>query len=90
MKSRLVGFLKQAKNRVNDWSQLHRVLIFSPLLPSQKEGETNPSREQKNAEQKNAVFANRISWKKSHSLHSQKLPRWAQQIYVTKEINHFS
>jgi len=56
----------------------YRVLISSPLSPSHKECETNPSREKKNA----AVFANRISWKKS--LHSQKLPRWAQQIYVTK------
>jgi len=26
-------------------TQLHRVLIFSPLWPSQKECETNPSRQ---------------------------------------------
>jgi len=39
--------------------QSHRVLISSPLSPSQKECETNPSREEKNA----AVFADRISWK---------------------------
>jgi len=40
--------------------QRHRVLISSPRSPSQKERETNPSREQKNA----AMFANRISWSK--------------------------
>jgi len=34
-----------------------RVLISSPLSPSQKESGTNPSRELKNA----AVFANKIS-----------------------------
>jgi len=33
------------------------MLISSPLSPSQKECDTNPSREQKNA----AVFTNRIS-----------------------------
>jgi len=45
MKSQLVGFLKQAKNRVSDWSCWCNVLIFSPLSPSQKEYETNPSRQ---------------------------------------------
>jgi len=48
MKSRLVGFLKQTKNRMSDWffsTQLHRVLISSPLSPSRKECETNPSRQ---------------------------------------------
>ena len=66
--------------------QSHRVIISSPMSPSQKECETNPSREEKNA----AVFANRISWKKSQSLHSQKLPRCAQQIYVMKEKNPYA
>jgi len=61
--------------------QSHHVLLSSLLLPSRKECETNPSTERKNA----AVFANRISWKKSLSVHSQKLPWWAQQIYITKE-----
>jgi len=88
MKSRLVGFLKQAKNRVSDWSlrQSHRVLISSPMSPSQKDCETNPSREEKKA----SVFSNRMSWRKSQSLHSQKLPRWAQQMYVTKGKNPYS
>ena len=60
MTSRLVGFLKQAKNRMSDWSlrQRHGALISSPLSPSQKQCETYPSSE-KNA----AVFANRIRWK---------------------------
>ena len=66
--------------------QNHRVLICSPLSPSQKECVTNPSKEKKNT----TVFANTISGKKSQSLHSQKLPRWAQQIYVTKEKNPYS
>jgi len=51
MTSRHVGFLKQVKNRVID-----RVLISSPLSHTQKECETNPSREENDA----AVFANRI------------------------------
>ena len=40
-------------------------------------------REQNNV----TVFANGISWRKITitSLHSQKSPRWAQQMYVTKE-----
>jgi len=60
--------------------QRHRMLISSPQLPSQKESETNPSREQKDT----AVFANR-NWSKIKSLHSQKSPRWTKQMYVTKE-----
>ena len=62
-------------------SQIHRVLISSTLSPSQKQRETNPSREEKKA----SAFSNRISWRKSQSLHSQKLPRWAQKIYIKKE-----
>jgi len=49
VKSRLVGFLKQAKNRVSDcmvsFRQSYRVPICLLLSPSQKECETNPSRE---------------------------------------------
>jgi len=45
MKSQLVGFLKQAKSCVSGWSFWRNVLIFSPLSPSQKECETNPSRQ---------------------------------------------
>jgi len=44
--------------------QRHLVLISSPLSSSQKECETNPSREQKNA----AVFARRIIRRKITSL----------------------
>jgi len=36
MKSQLVGFLKQAKNHVSDWSFWRNMLIFSPLSPSHK------------------------------------------------------
>jgi len=66
MKSRFVGhrFLKQAKNHVSKWlifsKQRHRVLISLLLLLSQKECETNHSREQ-NA----AVFASRTRWRKT-------------------------
>jgi len=41
-------------------TQPHRMLITTLLSPSQKQCETNPSREWKNT----AVFANRISWRK--------------------------
>jgi len=41
-------------------TQRYRLLISSPLSPSQKECETNSGREQKHA----AVFANIISWRK--------------------------
>jgi len=57
------------------------VLISSPLSPSQKECETNPSREEKKA----SVFSNRIRWRKSQSFHSQKLPRWTQQHHERKK-----
>ena len=65
--------------------QSHRLLILHRcrLL---KKCENNPSRE----EMKASVFSNRISRRKSQSLHSQKLPRWAQQISITKEKNPFS
>ena len=56
-------FLKTSQES-REWlifsTQCYRVLISSPLSPSQKECETNPSREQKNA----AVFANWIRWRK--------------------------
>jgi len=62
MTCRLVGFKTSQESR--EWlislRQSHRVLISSPLSPSQKECETNPSREKKNA----AVFASRMSRKK--------------------------
>jgi len=62
MKIRLAGFLKQVNNRVSNWYFRRNAisLLSSPLSPSQKQYETNPSREQKNA----AVFANRSSWRK--------------------------
>jgi len=31
-----------------------------------------------------------LAEEKSQSLHSQKLPRWAQQIYATKEKSRYS
>ena len=83
---RLLKTSQESREWLISLRQSHCVLISSPLSPCQKECETNPTREKKNA----AVFANRISWKKSQSLHSQMLPRWAQQIYLTKEKNRYS
>ena len=85
MKSGFVGqrLLKQHRNCASGWSfrssKQHRCLLISlPRSPSQNECETNLSRAQ--------MFANRITWRKSPSLQ----PRWAQQIYVTKEKNYYS
>ena len=56
--------LVKTSQELREWlifsTQHHRVLISSPLSPSQKQYETHRSREWKNA----AVFANRISWRK--------------------------
>jgi len=72
-----------AKNRGSDWSskQCHRVLIAPPLSPSQKECETNPSREQKNA----AVFANRIIWIKITITSLTEAIRMSTIMYLKKE-----
>jgi len=83
---RLLKTSQESREWLISLRQSHRVLISSLLSPSQKECETNPSREEKKA----SVFSNRISWRKSQSLHSQKLPRWAQQICITKEKNPYS
>jgi len=54
---RLLKTSQESRERLISLRQSHRLLISSPLAPTQKECETNPSREEKNA----AVFANRIS-----------------------------
>jgi len=74
MKKRFVGhrFVKQAKNRV---SIQFISSIFSPLS-FQKECESNPSVEQKNA----TVFANRINWRKIASLVETRGDWWLQKM----------
>ena len=86
MKSWLVGLLKQAKNRVSDWS-FRRTLISSPLSPSQKISVGLIPAENKRTQ---LCFQRELSLEKSQSLHSQTLPRWAQQIYATKEKIRYS
>jgi len=83
---RLVKTSHESREWLVSLRQSHRVLISSRLWPSQKECETHPSRQEKNA----AVFANQIRWKKSQSRLSKKLPQWVQQIYFTKEKNPYS
>jgi len=57
-----------------------RANFLTAVAFSKKRG-ISPSREQKNV----AVFTNGFNWRKS--LHSQNSPRWAQQMYPTKEKN---
>jgi len=61
--------------------QNHRVLISSPLLPSQQKRDTNRSREQKTQ----LCLQIELAEEKSQSLHLQKSLWWAQQRYFTKE-----
>jgi len=85
MKSRFVGdrFLKQAiacKWLISSTQAMPWRGNFLIAIPSHKECEINPSREQKNA----AVFANRISWRKSQTLQPQKSRRW---LCTTKDTS---
>jgi len=86
MKSRLVGFLKQAKNRVSDWcfrrrtptrANLLNAVAFSKIVRLIR------------AENKRMQLCLQIEFteEKSPSLHSQK---WPQQIYIRKEKNRYS
>jgi len=66
--------------------QSHRVLISSPLSPSHKGWETDPSREEKNA----TVFANRISWKKITITSLTEVTTMSTTNLVTKEKIRYS
>jgi len=89
MKSQRVGFLKQAKNRVSDSSfrrnaiacefPHHCRLLKKSVGPIPAENERTQQ-----------CLQTELAEEKSQSLHSQKLPLWAQQIYVTKEKNRYS
>jgi len=83
MEIRFVGhfFRNQESRELLIFStQCQRVLIFSP---SQKDCETNPCREQKNA----AGFANGIIWRKITITWLREVTAWALQTYITKENN---
>jgi len=63
----------------------------SLLSPSQKQCETNPSREEKNA----AVLANRISWRKITitsltEVAAESATNTTNSVYVTKEKSRYS
>ena len=83
MKSRFVGhrFLKQARNRVSDWS-------FRSKFPRRcllKKACVRPTR----AENKKTQLCLQVELAedKSQSLRSQKSPLWAERMYVTKKIS---
>jgi len=88
MKSRLVGFLKQAKNRVIDW--FFRRNAIACQFPNRCRILKNSVRlipaENKRTQ---LCFQTELAEEKSQSLHSQKSPQWAQQIYVTKEESRY-
>ena len=89
MTSRLVGFLKQAKNRVSDWSLWGKAIAckFPHSCRLLKKIVRLIRAEKKRT---HLCLQTDIAEKKSQSLPSQKLPRWAQQIYVMKEKNRYS
>jgi len=72
-------FWKQAR-------KCHCVLISSPLSPSRNECETNPSEHKRTQ----LCLQIELAEEKSRSLHSQKSPWWAQQMYFTKRKNRCS
>jgi len=82
MTCRLVGFLKQAKNRVSDWSLWAKAIAcLFPHLCRLLEKSVRLIR----AENKRTQLCLQTELAEKKSLLSQKLQRWAQQIYVTKE-----
>jgi len=83
-KCRLVGFLKQAKNCVCDWPFRHNAIAceFPHRCPLLKKSVRPIPAENKRTQ---LCLQTELAEEKSQSLHSQKLPRWAQQIYLTKE-----
>jgi len=89
MKSRLVGFFKQAKNRVSDWS--FRRNAIACLYPNRcrflKTSVRLIPAENKRTQ---LCLQTEVAEENSQSLHSHKLPQWAQQIYVRKKMSLFS
>jgi len=62
------------------------VLISSPLSPSQKSVRLIPAENKRTQ----LCLQTELAEEKPQSLHSQKIPRWAQQMYITKEKNRYS
>ena len=84
MKNRLVSFLKQAKNRGSDWSFRGNAIAceFPHRCRLLKKSVRLIAAENKRTQ---LCLQTELAEEKSQSLHLQKLSRWAQQIYVTKE-----
>ena len=89
VKSRLVGFLKEAKNRMSGWSFRRNAIAceFPHRCRLIKKSVRPIPAENKRTQ---LCLQTELAEEKSQSLHSQKLLRWAQQIYVTKEKNRYS
>ena len=84
MKSRRVGLLKQARNLLKNWS--FRRNAISCYIPPRCRLLTNSGRLiQAENKRKQLCLQTELAEEKSQSLYSQKLPRWAQQINLTKE-----
>jgi len=82
----LQGFLKQAKNRVSDWSfRRNAIACEFPHRCRLLKKSVRPIP----AENKRTQLCLQTELAEDKSLHSQKLPRWAQQIYVMKEKNRY-
>jgi len=82
MKSRLVGFLKQAQIRMGDWSFRRNANACSfPRRCRLLKRSVRPIP----AENKRTQLCLQTELAEEKSLHSQKLQRWSQQIYVAKE-----
>jgi len=86
MKNRFIGYrvLKQAKNRVSDWS--FRSNAIACWFPQRCRLLKKPVRLIPSREEKKAAVQIELAEDKSQSLHPQKSPWWAQLMYVTKKI----
>ena len=83
--------LRKTSQESRKWLQLilfahsHRVLISSPRL-LKKSVRLIPAENKR----RQLCLQIELAEEKSQSLHSQKSPRWTQQMYVTKEKNRYS
>jgi len=82
-------FLKQAKNRGSDWSLRRNAIAcwFPHPCPLLKRSVRLIPAENSRTQ---LCLQKELAEEKSQSLHSQKSPRWAQPMYVTKEKKFYS
>jgi len=78
---RLLKTSQESREWLVSLRQSHHVLISSPLSPSQKECETNPSREEMNA----AVFPNRIIAERNHNNFTHRSYRCEHNKYTSRK-----